>query len=285
MLSQTLSKVNRPDFPINWQSTMRMPKIAWKTGTSYGRRDAWSIGYNKKYTVGVWVGNFSGTGVAELSGAEIATPLLFRIFNTIDYDSDEPWFNQPESCDIRIVCAETGLPPSDQCTNKVTDYFIPMVSSTALCDNMKEMIVSPDGKTSYCRACAPPNGYKKSYFKKVSPEMQQYFDLNNIEYAKIPEHNKECEQLFNSDRPAIVSPRNDFEYLISKSEPEPLKLQCRAGNDVSRIYWYIDNMFYKSAESHTAVYFMPGEGPVKISCTDDKGRNRDVWIRVKYVDM
>ena len=62
MINDILSKVNRPDFPLNWQSTERMPKIAWKTGTSYGRRDAWSIGYNKKYTVGIWVGNFSGIG-------------------------------------------------------------------------------------------------------------------------------------------------------------------------------------------------------------------------------
>ena len=89
MINEILSKVNRPDFPLNWTATEHMPKIAWKTGTSYGRRDAWSIGYNKKYTVGVWVGNFSGAGAAELSGANVATPLLFRIFNTIDYDSDE----------------------------------------------------------------------------------------------------------------------------------------------------------------------------------------------------
>src|SRR6202000_354423 len=75
MINETLSKVNRPDFPLNWESTLHLPKIAWKTGTSYGRRDAWSIGYNERYTVGVWVGNFSGLGVPELSGANVATPL------------------------------------------------------------------------------------------------------------------------------------------------------------------------------------------------------------------
>lgn len=53
LITDALSKVNRPDFPLNWTATERMPKIAWKTGTSYGRRDAWSIGYNKNFTVGV----------------------------------------------------------------------------------------------------------------------------------------------------------------------------------------------------------------------------------------
>ena len=129
MINEILSKVNRPDFPLNWTATERMPKIAWKTGTSYGRRDAWSIGYNKNYTVGVWVGNFSGVGVADLSGANVATPLLFKIFNTIDYDSDEEWFTQPKDCDIRQVCSETGLIPTDHCTNLTTDYFIPLISS------------------------------------------------------------------------------------------------------------------------------------------------------------
>src|SRR5688572_2313210 len=133
MINEMLSKISRPDFPLSWSATEKMPKIAWKTGTSYGRRDAWSIGYNKKYTVGVWTGNFSAQGIPELSGANIATPLLFKIFNTIDYDSDEEWFSQPKDCDIRMVCSETGLPPGDHCHNTVTDYFIPLISATQIC--------------------------------------------------------------------------------------------------------------------------------------------------------
>ena len=75
MINEILSQVNRPDFPLNWQATEHMPKIAWKTGTSYGRRDAWSIGYNKNYTIGIWCGNFSGVGVADL-GAVAKTRAL-----------------------------------------------------------------------------------------------------------------------------------------------------------------------------------------------------------------
>jgi len=142
MINEILSKVNRPDFPLNWTATERMPKIAWKTGTSYGRKDAWSIGYNKNYTVGIWTGNFSGVGVADLSGANIATPLLFKIFNTIDYDSDEEWFTQPKDCDIRQVCSETGLGPSEHCTSLVTDYFIPLISSTKTFSNWQEIMIN-----------------------------------------------------------------------------------------------------------------------------------------------
>jgi penicillin-binding protein 1C len=285
MINDILSKVTRPDFPVNWTSTVHLPKIAWKTGTSYGRRDAWSIGYNRRYTVGIWVGNFSGVGVPELSGANVATPLLFTVFNTIDYDDDEAWFSQPPDCDIRMVCTETGLPPSDFCTHLVTDYFIPLVSPSRKCDNMQEVFVSPDEKISYCRACLPVSGYKKKLYRVVPPEMREYFDLNHMAYETIPPHNPACEKVFKEGGPVVISPANGSEYLINRKDPEPLQLRCRVGNDVGKVYWYINDQFYKAGDAGTRQFFIPQEGPVKISCTDDKGRNRNVWIRVKYVNL
>jgi len=285
MINETLSQVNRPDFPLNWESTVHLPKIAWKTGTSYGRRDAWSIGYNRRYTVGIWIGNFSGLGVPELSGANVATPLLFTVFNTIDYDDDQTWFTQPKEADIRTVCSETGLPPGEHCTNLVTDYFIPLVSPSKRCDHMQEIYVSADEKISYCRLCLPENGYKKKLYKFISPEMKEYFEQNRIAYQTIPPHNPLCEKVFREGAPVVTSPTNGSEYLISRRDPEPLQLRCRVSNDVGKVYWYINNKFYKAGQAGGKQFFIPEEGPVKISCTDDKGRNRDVWIRVKHVDL
>ena len=285
MINETLSKVNRPDFPLNWQSTEHMPKIAWKTGTSYGRRDAWSIGYNKHYTIGIWAGNFSGQGIPELSGANIATPLLFKIFNTIDYDSDENWFTQPAECGFRQVCAETGLLPNTYCTDLVTDYFIPLVSTTKQCDNTQELMVSANEKMSFCTACAPANGYKKKWYKVFSADMQAWMQDNRVAYAQVPPHNPDCEKIFTDAGPAITSPANGTEYLISKTRPQPIQLSCRAAPDASKLYWYINNKFYKACNKAEKPFFVPDEGPVKISCTDDKGRNRDVWITVKYVQL
>jgi penicillin-binding protein 1C len=285
MVNEILSRVNRPDFPLNWTATEKMPKIAWKTGTSYGRKDAWSIGYNKNFTVGVWTGNFSGLGVADLSGANIATPLLFKIFNTIDYDSDQEWFSQPDDCDIRQVCSETGLVPAAHCNSLVTDYFIPLISSTKTCDNRQEIMISPDEKMAYCRSCAPASGYKKKWYKVVEPDMQAWMDENRIAYTKLPPHNPDCELIFKGAAPIITSPVNSTEYLINKKAPEPLQLTCKTANDVAKVYWYINNKFYKSSNAGEKQFFVPQEGPVKISCTDDKGRNRDIRITVKYVSL
>ena len=285
MITDILCKVNRPDFPVNWMATEHMPKIAWKTGTSYGRKDAWSVGYNKNYTVGVWVGNFSGLGVPDLSGANTATPLLFKIFNTIDYDSNSDWYAPPSGCELRTVCSETGLPPGPLCTNLISDYFIPLVSSTVPCQHLQEIKISADESMSYCNSCAPQNGYKKKLFKIIVPEMQEYFFANKKAFDIIPLHNPDCERIFGGNSPSITSPVNGNEYFISSLNPEPLQLSANAGADASKLFWYINDEFFKSCKPTEKIFFTPTAGPQKISCTDDKGRNRNVKIVVKYVKM
>ena len=146
-------------------------------------------------------------------------------------------------------------------------------------------MISADEHYSFCKSCAPDAGYKKKTFKVVEPEMQSWFDNNGISYQKIPAHNPDCELIFKGAAPLVVSPTNGAEYLISKKDPEPLQLVCRTANDVSKVYWYINNKFYKSCNPGDKQFFMPGEGPVKISCTDDKGRNRDITITVKSVNL
>ncbi|WP_336517413.1 penicillin-binding protein 1C [Pollutibacter soli] len=284
MISEILSKVNRPDFPLNWDATAKLPKIAWKTGTSYGRRDGWSIGYNKKYTVGVWTGNFSGEGNPALSGADIATPLLFRIFNTLDYDTDREWYSPPPGCELRMICAETGKIPSAHCGNIIMDYFLPGVSATDTCNHVQEIMVSADERISYCMSCRPESGYKMKLFPSLSPELRHFLQNGHAPVVQIPPHNPSCEHVFSGNAPQILSPVNGTEYLISKETPEPLMLECKTGNDVQKVFWYIDNRYYKTADAGAAQFFMPEEGPVKISCTDDKGRNRDVTVIVKKVD-
>jgi penicillin-binding protein 1C len=285
LITNILSKVGRPDFPISWQATENMPKIAWKTGTSYGRKDAWSIGYNKQYTVGVWVGNFSAQGVPELSGSNTATPLLFKIFNSIDYNNAGDWFAPPQESDIRKVCSETGLPPGEYCTNFILDHYIPLVSSTVPCQHLQEIKIAANEKISYCIDCLPAEGYQKKMFRVIAPEMQDYFFQQAIAYDRIPPHNPECEKIFKGSAPFITSPTNGTDYFINKKEKEPLQLTAHTPNDVTKIYWYINDQFYKTTGANEKCFFVPQEGHVKISCTDDKGRNRNIWIKVKYVNL
>ncbi len=285
LLHETLSKIDRPDLPLSWGTTENLPRIAWKTGTSYGRRDAWSIGYNQSYTIGVWVGNFSGAPNPDLSGATIATPLLFRLFNAIDRNSHNDWFSPPELLDQRIVCAETGMPATEHCDQRILDYFIPLVSPAVTCNNRMEVPVSADGGLSYCHYCLPNGGYVKKWYNVLPPEIQAFKIKNSPKNEVIPPHNPACTTVWAEKGPIIQSPRHNSEYLLSKQHPEPILLQCQPDADVSLVHWYINNKHYKTSPARERVFFMPSEGPVKISCTDDKGRNRDVRIEVRMVDM
>jgi penicillin-binding protein 1C len=198
---------------------------------------------------------------ADLSGP-ILPPLLFKIFNTVDHDNDKEWFSHPADCDIRKVCSETGLIPSDHCTDIVTDYFIPLVSSTKICDNRQETLISADEKIAYCKSCAPATGYKKKWYKITDADMQAWLDENGITYQKIPRHNPDCELIFKGNAPVVISPVNGTEYLVNKKDREPLQLFKSL--TMGKVYWYIDNKFYKSCNT-TRSTFVPTEGPIKIS--------------------
>ncbi|NOQ26625.1 MAG: penicillin-binding protein 1C [Bacteroidales bacterium] len=285
MITDILTQLTRPDLPLDWANSQHMPKIGWKTGTSYGRRDAWSIGYNKKYTVGTWVGNFSGEGVPELSGAEKASPLLFKVFNAIDYNSEAEWFHTPANLSFRAVCPETGLIPSENCESDIIDYFIPGVSSMKICEHNKEVPISIDSTISYCTSCKPKTGYIEAEFPNLPAEMITYYETNNVKYLKIPPHNNECERLMSGNNPVIISPINENEYYVDIEDEMQIMLSSHAANDVEKIYWYINNKFYKAVNPGEKIFFEPSEGKVQISCSDDKGRNTNINIYVKYISF
>ncbi|MFT7036356.1 MAG: penicillin-binding protein 1C [Cyclobacteriaceae bacterium] len=283
MISEILTGVVRPDLPSQWKNSTSLPKVAWKTGTSYGRRDAWSIGFNKKYTVGVWVGNFSGEGVQELTGSDMAAPLLFNIFNAIDQESSKEWFSMPKGVNFRHVCTESGQVPNEFCDSQQLDYFIPGISDYQKCSHKKYVYVSSDSTKSYCNTCRPENGYVKALYPNHSPEIISYFETEEINYIKIPSHDLDCERVFTQSAPKIISPIDKLEYLVDKADTMQVMLSCQAANNVEQVYWYVNDKYYRSALANENIYFTPNEGKVKISCADDKGRNTNIEIDVKRI--
>ena len=283
MLTKILSELHRPDLPNAFDEARGIPHIAWKTGTSYGRKDAWSIGYNKRYTIGVWLGNFSGAGVPELSGASTATPLLFELFNAIDHDAANDWLDAPKEVSFRLVCTETGKVPGEFCHSQVMDHYIPGVSSNEKCDHFKEIWVSSDEKYCYCTSCLPPNGYKTKLVPNVPPDLAAYYDGAHIAYQKLPPHNPACTRMFEGQPPVITSLTNGMTYLVADKEEQKLQLSCTTGNDVHKVFWYINDKFYQAADAKQKIFFSAHAQDLKISCTDDKGRNSNIRIKVKFI--
>lgn len=119
-----------------------MPKIAWKTGTSSGNRDAWTIAYNPEYVVGIWLGNPGGEAAYAGVGGVNAAPIAFEIFRGLYPGGDGPWFTRPTDLKRRWVCSNTGMCPINSCANLVEDDYIPGVSPNACCHTHESRMVA-----------------------------------------------------------------------------------------------------------------------------------------------
>lgn len=281
LISNILSKNERPDFPVEFLHSTKLPKIAWKTGTSYGKRDAWAIGFNLNYTIGVWMGNFDGKGSPHLSGAEMAVPLLFDLFNAVDYDSQSEWFDLPENLSVRKVCSKTGLLPSKNCENLVDDYYIRGVSTNKQCELFKETYVDDEETVEYCPECLPKENYKKVYYPFYDPELTLWQIRNNIEVKRPPNHNPNCSAKFSSGGPKIISPSVEFEYFVERENKEEILLQAASHPNVKIHYWFVNDKFYKKCMPSEKVFLKPKEGNLKITCMDDRGRESSINISVR----
>lgn len=283
MITSILTQLHRPDLPNQYQMAANLPKIAWKTGTSYGRRDGWAIGYNREYTIGVWTGNFPGNGVPELNGAEFAVPLLFNIFNAIQPKQSQDWFAPPADLDYRLVCSETGMPPDTFCHHQVMDYFLPGISPSMRCNHLQKQFVNAAQTMSYCRSCLPETGYREVFYPYHAPELIAWYNEMQIPYKAVPPHNPDCPNVKVAGAPLITSLTDGAEYLIFKGRKQQLMLTCNAESGVGKVYWYLNDRFYKASSPNEKVFFTPDAGNYKVSCSDDRGRNSDVFIKVSFL--
>jgi len=289
LVTHTLTQITRPDLPNNFDNSYHLPRIAWKTGTSYGRRDAWSIGYNQRYTIGVWVGNFSGVGVAELSGANTATPLLFQLFNVLDYNSPTGWFKVPKTAtklSSRLICPESGDVPGEFCANPVIDYCIMGISRYRRCQHRKAVFTNEARTISYCAHCRPDSGAVRRDYPNVSPEIRAFYQSHSIPIDAIPPHNPACERVFGSQEtnragPLITSLNDKSEYFIKSKQQTELELACQTPADVQTVFWYLNDKLYRRAKPTEAVFFKPRPGLLKVSCADDKGQSRDIRVIIR----
>lgn len=282
LIAKILSNIERPDFPNTFIGETKLPKFAWKTGTSYGKRDAWAIGINPRFTIGVWLGNFNGEGSPYLSGAEMAVPLLFDLFNSIDYDSDKKWFDIPYEILEREVCAETGLIPNHDCKNLINDYYIENVSTHKNCDRYKTLMVDESETIEFCPDCLAKNKYKKIAYPIYDGELKLWFEKNNINYNKPPQHNPKCTHRLAEKGPKIVSPMQNYDYYLEKKSDQKILLQAVSSANVLSQYWYINDEFYEKCKPGEKVFFRPENENVKIICSDDKGGMSNLKINVKF---
>jgi penicillin-binding protein 1C len=284
LITDCLSGLMRPDIPASWEYTLTLPRIAWKTGTSFGLNDAWSIGYNPDYTVGVWVGNFNGQGSPALIGIETATPLLFLIFEEIARGSDR-WFKKSGNIKKRRICAISGQKPDEFCKKTVMDSYIPGVSSEKPCEIHKQVDLDPKAGYIICDHCRNDQKAKKRVVEDYPPEYSSWLVKENVKFRKVPEHNPDCSKFFASSRLKIKSPYNKKRYFFRQDmdpENQMIKLEASTCIDTKTLFWFINRKYYSKTKPGENLLYNARPGIYSVTCTDNTGRSDEVEFTVLY---
>jgi penicillin-binding protein 1C len=284
IISKILSELERPDFPSSWEFAPDIPKVAWKTGTSYGRKDAWSVGYNPDYTVGVWTGNFSGESSPDLVGAEAAAPILFEIFQAIGNGRSSGWFSQPPDVATRTVCAVSGLPPNPNCPITITELYLPGVSPVQPCEIHKIILVDSTGGYRLCRFCSRGKKVIERTYEDWPPKLATWLAQSGKLALDIPEHNPDCTGTYAGEGPVIISPNDDAVYVFRDHVPaseQEIVLEASAASGAHELYWFIDGELYKQAKPGEKVFYAPEPGIHKLVCSDEEGRSSSLTLRIE----
>lgn len=261
-----MKEVNRPEGDEAWKFYDSSLELAWKTGTSFGNRDAWAIGTNSRYVVGVWVGNANGEGRPELTGVESAAPILFDVFNLLPR---KKWFQTPlNDLQYADVCALSGHLAQDDCP-KIRQLIPRNGMKTSVCAYHK--LVHLDATEQY-RVNSSCEDVDKMVTKKwfvLPPVMEWYYKSLHIDYKPLPPFRDDCQQTQQVSMDFIYPKTNSKIYLAKdfNSKIQPVILKVAHSNKEAKLYWYIDNIYKGTSqtfhemqiEAETGIHFITVE--------------------------
>jgi penicillin-binding protein 1C len=273
----------RPDADGTIAVRARWP-VAWKTGTSWGFRDAWSAGVIGPYVLVVWIGNFEGQGNPAFVGVDAAAPLFFRIADALNMarpdEAAEP-LTPPPGVSRVAVCAESGDLPNVHCPHTVDTWYIPGKSPIRVSQLHRAVAIDP--RTG--RAGCPPYaaGTRFEVFEFWSSDMLKLFRQAGMP-RRIPPPLPPCTAEDTMDGPRIASPLRSVSYALRRSAPqEAIALDASAAADVQRVFWFDGGALIGArAVADGALPWRPAaDGAHLIRIVDDHGRSaeRDVEVR------
>jgi len=262
--------------------------VAWKTGTSWGFRDAWSAGIIGPYVLIVWIGDFEAQGNPSFVGADAAAPLFFRVADalTLQKPNDMVKFSDPPQGVSKVaVCAESGDLPNKYCPQTVETWYIPGKSPIRVSQLHRAVVIDiATGRP----ACPPydPEATRQEVFEFWPSDMMKLFREAGIPRRKAPAL-PNCAADESSDMPKIATPLRGVTYTLRRKQgAETIPLEASTAADVGSVFWFDGAaLIAKSDVAHGAIAWTPAaDGAHLIRVIDDHGRTaeRDVNIRFTY---
>jgi penicillin-binding protein 1C len=270
------------------QSANTLP-VYWKTGTSWGFRDAWSAGLVGPYALVVWLGNFDGSGNPALIGVEAAAPLFFDVIDGLQaagVDLAEPARQWPLNLKRVQVCRASGDLPNVDCPQRGETWFIPGKSPIRISRVHRAVTVD---RASGRVACGPFDArtMRREVFEFWPSDLAHVFAQAGIPRRRPPPGSDCAEaQAWLGSPPQITSPYRATRYTLRLSHPEQVELELAAtvDADVARLYWFAGDSYLGSTAPGTTLNWTPDRaGHFRLSVVDDHGRHDEREIDVALV--
>ena len=265
-----LKEVNRPE-EIDWKSIPSMQTIAWKTGTSYGFRDAWAVGVTPRYAVGVWVGNATGEGKPGLVGAQTAGPVLFDIFNLLPASS---WFTRPTGIFVEAeVCRKSGHLKGRFCDETDTLLVLPAGLRTEACPYHHLVTLSADESQRIYENCANTEPtLQKSWFT-LPPVWEWYYKQHHPEYKPLPPFKAGCGEDTFQPMQFIYPPMNARIKLPKQLDGSKgfLTVELAHSNPNATIFWHLDETYQAQTQDFHKISLQPAAGKHSLTAVDGEG--------------
>lgn len=262
---------------------------AWKTGTSYAYRDAWTVGVTGDYVLAVWVGNFDGSGNPHLVGRKAAAPLFFSIADALpDAGTARAANAPPPGLNLtRVdVCANTGDLPGPYCPETTDAWFIPGVSPIRISDVHRAVRIDAETGLRACRGQVFASTRTEIYEFWPS-DLDRLFRQAGIGLRRPPPYAPGCaldERAAEGNAPNITSPDSTITYQLrpSRLDADQLGFAAVTDADVESLYWFVDQRFVAEVERGETFFWRPEIGDFTVSVVDDQGRasSRDLHVRV-----
>lgn len=234
---EMLKGVHRPDSQDGWKYFSGSQDISWKTGTSFGFRDAWSVGSTSEYTVLVWVGNADGEGKPGLMGVKKAAPILFDIFELLPRASK---LQRPISGFVsKEICVQSGYVATAICKQK-TDVWLPYTNnSLATCKYHRHVTLDQTEQFRVFHNCASEVVSTTAFVLPLT--IDNYYKKFTGKSYRLPPYLPGCTEM--SDQIEIMYPSDQSELLLPidiDQRQQSLVGKAVVGDAVDSLYWFVD---------------------------------------------
>jgi len=280
-----LAAHRRPDQAFDGRWTRGDRPIAWKTGTSHGFRDAWTVGVFGHHVLAVWIGSFDGEGRPAYLGAKAAAPLFFEIVDALDDKSSFEPLVPPEDVVVVEICAQSGRVPGAHCPHTRRTSFLAGRSPISTCDVHREVAVRRESGLRVCPGDEGEPGVEHVVVEDWPSDLAANFEHAGLARKSPPPYEDGCtavDEALVGRAPKIVAPTSGARIHVDAvgAESAPVVLRAITGSDTRTHDWFVGERFIGRTKRDDTLLWHPSPGAASIRVVDDRGRADTIDVDV-----